>query len=168
MAATVKFSPITLFCYLLALSHLKVTISKPGGFTLEILIHRDSPQSPLYPGNLTLLERFKRLVQVSDSHISHLHYLREFYSQNSTIFNPNIVRPKVIHEAKLYIIKLNIGSKPVTNYLVLDTDSDSFGHNAKETQNSSNKRVNSTTRKCRRPTGNFPVISAFIQAYAMH
>jgi hypothetical protein len=34
------------------------------------------------------------------------------------------VRPKVIHEAKLYIIKLNIGSKPVTNYLVLDTGSD--------------------------------------------
>ncbi|GMY31385.1 aspartic proteinase nepenthesin-1-like [Fagus crenata] len=122
MVASATFSAIILFCYLLALSHLKFTSSKPGGFTLE-LIHRDSPKSPLYPGNLTLIQRFKRLVQFSEAQVSYLNSLIDLQTQNPT-FTPSTVRPKVVYQSNLYVINLSIGSKSVTNYLVLDTGSD--------------------------------------------
>jgi hypothetical protein len=122
MAVSATFSAIILFCYLLALSHLKFTSSKPGGFTLEF-IHRDSPKSPLYPGDLTLTQRFKRLVQFSEAQVSYLNSLIDLQTQNPT-FTPTTVRPKVVYESNLYVIKLSIGSKSVTNYLVLDTGSD--------------------------------------------
>jgi hypothetical protein len=37
---------------------------KPNGLTIK-LIHRDSPASPLYPGNITFSERIRRLVKQS-------------------------------------------------------------------------------------------------------
>ncbi|KAF5202075.1 Aspartic proteinase nepenthesin-2 [Thalictrum thalictroides] len=42
---------------------LQLVISKSNGFTLK-LIHRDSIESPLYPGNLTLEERATRLLHI--------------------------------------------------------------------------------------------------------
>ncbi|OVA15051.1 Peptidase A1 [Macleaya cordata] len=57
---------ITLFLVLL-----NSVIAGPNGLTMK-LIHRDSIESPLYPGNLTREERIQRLVEQSKARIQYL------------------------------------------------------------------------------------------------
>ncbi|OVA11122.1 Peptidase A1 [Macleaya cordata] len=121
---TIPLFLIFLFCFFSLQFHL--TIAKPTtGFSLK-LIHRDSPESPLYPGNLSHYERIKRLVDSSESRVLQLQSIAAATSSISseTPIHPEIIRPPVARLLFLLLVQVNIGTPYKTYYLVLDTASD--------------------------------------------
>ncbi|XP_065868130.1 aspartic proteinase nepenthesin-1-like [Euphorbia lathyris] len=104
-------SSVSPFLYLIILLFLPFIHSKPPtGFSLE-LIHRDSPLSPLYPGNLTDSQRANRLVEFSNS-------------RANTLYNPQGLRFNLAYDdTTLYLVKIKIGTPAIPLYLLLDTGS---------------------------------------------
>jgi hypothetical protein len=89
-------------------------VGKPNGLTIK-LIHRDSPASPLYPGNITLIERIQRLVNQSKARAS---FLSSMISANtdqtngSQSIHPNEAfrAPIAIQAMSTYMVRLGIGT----------------------------------------------------------
>ncbi|KAK9281836.1 hypothetical protein L1049_004742 [Liquidambar formosana] len=115
-----------LFLYFLSsLLLLGCVAGKPNGLTLR-LIHRDSPESPIYPGNLTSAQRIQRLVDQSNARA---HYLSSILSKTNTSQSvyPSIIRPLVAIQAQLlYMVEIGIGTlvgspSYMSYYLLLDT-----------------------------------------------
>ncbi|XP_010267876.1 PREDICTED: aspartic proteinase nepenthesin-1-like [Nelumbo nucifera] len=116
---------LSLFFSVSTLSLLHLTAAKTtAGFSLELL-HRDSPLSPLYPGNLTELERLQRLVKISDARVQYLKSAMAFETSNLTT-HTNIFRPKVGAEAYpfLYVVRVGIGTPYKGFQLLMDTGSE--------------------------------------------
>ncbi|XP_048234844.1 aspartic proteinase CDR1-like [Ricinus communis] len=98
--------------YLAILSLLSFATSKPNGFRLQ-LIHRDSPESPFYPGKLTNSERISRLVEFSKIRAHNF----------DSGFSSEAFRPPVFQDFTCYLVKVRIGNPGIPLYLVPDTGS---------------------------------------------
>ncbi|KAI3921424.1 hypothetical protein MKW98_013358 [Papaver atlanticum] len=85
--------------------------TKPVGFTAR-LIHRDSPESPLYDPKLTDAERMRNAEQQS------------IERYNLFARRPNDVRAPVTHRTSEYVISFGVGTPPVDTYALVDTSSD--------------------------------------------
>ncbi|XP_026432382.1 aspartic proteinase nepenthesin-1-like [Papaver somniferum] len=132
---------ITLFILFLTISHVSilqinsVIAVNPSGFSLKI-IHSDSKESPLYPGDhLTAEERLQRLVKQSKDRARYvgLQVLSSFNKTTNSI-NPDAASIPVSYEgvASYYVAEIGIGTFPrspnspqpfKTNYLMVDTGS---------------------------------------------
>ncbi|PIA61639.1 hypothetical protein AQUCO_00300870v1 [Aquilegia coerulea] len=117
---------------------LQLVVSKCNGLTLK-LIPRDSIESPLYPGNLTLAERAARLHNHTDARIKY--YAARIatagsaklqVNQSEDRLQPEVVRPQISFQDYFYLAKVGIGTfnstplqKDYRNYfLMVDTGSD--------------------------------------------
>ncbi|KAK3199553.1 hypothetical protein Dsin_022968 [Dipteronia sinensis] len=119
MAADMKnLSIFALFLCLLTISKLHFSdSSKPlSGFSLK-LIPIDSPDSPIYPGNLSQFERIERLVQLTKDKSD---YYVQFLSRNATFGGEKFTIPQY-HGAGHLIGQVFIGTPPQTVYLIIDT-----------------------------------------------
>ncbi|KAK2639095.1 hypothetical protein Ddye_026890 [Dipteronia dyeriana] len=106
---------------LVLLSYLHFTSSNKTATTFSLkLIHRDSPESPIYPGPMTFRERVERYRKISDSRVSHW---KQINMHNRTE-QPNIMRPRVTtDDGYLYLVELEMGDPLKTVYVVMDTGS---------------------------------------------
>ncbi|XP_015898700.3 aspartic proteinase nepenthesin-2 [Ziziphus jujuba] len=107
---------ITLLLCLTAFFQFHFTSSKPIGFSLK-LIPRDSPNSPLYQGNLTKHERMQRLINITQAKA---HYLQYKSSPNSSIVLENI-RFTMIRDIFYFAVHVSIGNPIWQGYLLMDT-----------------------------------------------
>ncbi|XP_026378285.1 aspartic proteinase nepenthesin-1-like [Papaver somniferum] len=132
---------ITLFILFLTISHVSllqinsVIAVSPSGFSLKI-IHSDSKESPLYPGDhLTPEERLQRLVQQSKDRARYVGIqVSSDSSSNETTnpINPNSTSIPVSYEGvgAFYVAEIGIGTFPLSlqpyeeNYLIVDTGSE--------------------------------------------
>ncbi|ESR65461.1 Aspartic proteinase CDR1 [Citrus sinensis] len=106
-----------LFLFFLTFSRLLHFISsKPTGLSFR-LIPRDSPESPLYPGNLTGLERIERMIKFSDVRAA---YLESSSTPSATVDAERIVFT-LLREGFYYIVQVGIGSPPLNVFLLMDT-----------------------------------------------
>eukprot|EP01018_Ginkgo_biloba_P035778 Gb_37476 [translate_table: standard] len=85
-----------------------------NGFRVD-LVHRDSPFSPIGPGNITSTERLQRAVKRSQERLQKL-------MKMSAISN-SIEAPVNIGDGE-YLMKLEIGTPPLSFSGILDTGSD--------------------------------------------
>lgn len=112
------FPAAALFLYFITtFSQLHFTTSKSSGLTLQ-LIHRDSPESPLYPGNLTRLERLQRMIRFSNARAA---YLEAVSARNATLAPDDTIIAGMYRDSFIYIVNVGIGTPPVFMFLVLDT-----------------------------------------------
>ncbi|KAL5737999.1 hypothetical protein ACOSP7_030760 [Xanthoceras sorbifolium] len=107
-----------IFLILLPDLQLITSSNKTASFRVK-LIHRDSPESPLYPGAMTFRERADRYMKISESRVS---YWKSTSMQNSTM-QPNMMRALVGSDGFMYLMVIEIGTPLKTFYLVLDTGS---------------------------------------------
>ncbi|XP_026383269.1 aspartic proteinase CDR1-like [Papaver somniferum] len=120
---------IVLTIFYVSLLRSTVIAINPTGLTMKIF-HRDSKNSPLYPGDhLTQEERFHRLIQQSKARA---HYLgsKKMLNKTNTI-NPDVARLPLAYEVgSFYVALVGIGTfdglpQPFKNYyLVVDSGSD--------------------------------------------
>lgn len=104
--------------FLIAISAFYQTHSKPNGFSLKI-IPRDSPESPLYPGNLTTLERIERLIKFSQARAR---YVELTSSPNATtLYHPDNIRLTLLRDNFFYIVQVGVGTPMTKVFLLLDT-----------------------------------------------
>ncbi|XP_061990852.1 aspartic proteinase nepenthesin-1-like [Rosa rugosa] len=108
--------PVLIF-FLIAVSAFHQTLSKPNGFSLK-LIPRDSPESPLYPGNLTTLERIERLIEFSRARAR---YVELTSSPNATILYPENIRLTLLRDNFFYTVQVGVGTPATGVFLLLDT-----------------------------------------------
>ncbi|KAK2640142.1 hypothetical protein Ddye_027937 [Dipteronia dyeriana] len=113
-----NFSVAALFLCLVIFSKFHFSASKSVGFRLK-LIPRDSPESPLYPGNLTKLERFQRSVYFSHARANYMTSVSTT-NRNATLKPDNIV-VHMAYDDGYYIGEVGIGTPPVPVLLVVDT-----------------------------------------------
>ncbi|WOH04803.1 hypothetical protein DCAR_0624215 [Daucus carota subsp. sativus] len=97
----------TLFC---ALFIMVLNVALSQGLTVE-LIHRNSPQSPLYNASATPEDLS------TDAASRSLARYRNYYTQRK-------IKSTVIPDGGNYLMKLAIGTPPVQQYAILDTGSD--------------------------------------------
>ncbi|KAL6191776.1 hypothetical protein ACLB2K_038165 [Fragaria x ananassa] len=115
--------PILLF-FLITVSAFHLTLSKPNGFTLK-LIPRDTPppppppppESPIYPGNLTTLERIERLIEFSQARAR---YIELTSSPNATTWYPENIRLTLLRD-NFYMVQVGVGTPATGVFLLLDT-----------------------------------------------
>ncbi|KAK6132087.1 hypothetical protein DH2020_034153 [Rehmannia glutinosa] len=116
------FTLLCNFIVLLSL-HLQTVNSTLTGFSLN-LIHVDSRESPLYPGKLSDLQRFHRLLQLpksQDSYFNNISHKNEIGTKS--IINPTTIRPPGNALRHLFILHMNLGSNSTPVSLLLDTGS---------------------------------------------
>ncbi|EXB50259.1 Aspartic proteinase nepenthesin-2 [Morus notabilis] len=89
--------------------------SKPSGFSLK-LIPRDSPESPLYPGNLTQTQRVERLIKFSNARANYLKY-------SAALTKPENIQLGLFRDAFHFIVPLVLAVPWDTQYVVMDTGS---------------------------------------------
>ncbi|CAB4308175.1 unnamed protein product [Prunus armeniaca] len=130
MARVSSVLDITLFLCLITISAFHPTYSKPNGFSLK-LIPRDAPESPLYPGNLTLIERIQRMIKFSEARS---HYLDLIPSSNSTVELDNISLT-LLRDNFFYMVQVGIGSPATLVFLLLDTGGNLIWTQCKPCQN---------------------------------
>ncbi|XP_044463074.1 aspartic proteinase nepenthesin-1-like [Mangifera indica] len=112
------FPAATLFLlFISTFSQLHFTTSKLSGLTLQ-LIPRDSPESPLYPGNLTQHERLQRLIRFSDARVA---YLEAIFARNAKFAPDESIIISEYRDDFYYIVYLGIGTAPEYMFLLLDT-----------------------------------------------
>ncbi|KAK3199007.1 hypothetical protein Dsin_022422 [Dipteronia sinensis] len=108
---------------LIALLNIQLSAAKSFNFSLKI-VHRDSPESPLYPGNLTSVERIQRYIGFSEARASYLTASISRRNNNSAMHPSAKASTEVWLDSSVYLVKIGIG-EPVTEYwLALDTGSD--------------------------------------------
>ncbi|TXG48679.1 hypothetical protein EZV62_024554 [Acer yangbiense] len=109
-----KCCALILFFIYLANSSIEATY---GGFSID-LIHRDSPNSPLYNPNETPLDRFNNGIRRAFSRINRLNL-------TSSSVHPNAAaETSVSTDNGQYLMKLSIGTPPVDIYGIVDTGND--------------------------------------------
>ncbi|KAL5737717.1 hypothetical protein ACOSP7_030478 [Xanthoceras sorbifolium] len=119
MSSMQNFPAAALFLCLVICSKFHFSASIPSGFRLK-LISRDSPESPLYPGNLTQIERFQRLAQFSHAKANYLKFLSTSTSRNATLEPNNLYLP-LLRDWFYYIAAIQIGTPPTKVFLMVDT-----------------------------------------------
>ncbi|XP_026437816.1 aspartic proteinase CDR1-like [Papaver somniferum] len=126
---------LTLFI-LLTISHVSLLLNSviavnPSGFSMKI-IHRDSIESPLYPGDhLTQEERLERLVQQSKDRARYIGLQISSFNKTTNSINPDVARLPLEYEVgSFYVALVGIGtfSKLLQTfknyYLMVDTASE--------------------------------------------
>ncbi|KAM1952699.1 hypothetical protein ACFX15_007143 [Malus domestica] len=116
MAGVQAFVSTILFLSLITFSTFHPTHSKPNGFSLR-LIPRDSPESPLYPGNLTVHERIERLVRFSKARARYV----ELTSGSNSTADLNQIELTLLRDNFFYIVQIALGTPKVPQLLLLDT-----------------------------------------------
>ncbi|KAF9611668.1 hypothetical protein IFM89_034851 [Coptis chinensis] len=123
-------SSLSLYLFLSSFLLFQLVIAEQNGFGFKI-IHRDSPESPLYPGNLTLKQRLQRFHNQTNDYISHVASVLEHNLLNrSENTEPTWIRPPVSFKYPYYITIIGIGTFtdpgiPYKNmYVMIDTGSD--------------------------------------------
>lgn len=89
------------------------------GFSLK-LIPPFSPESPLYPGNLTELEKFHLLLKTSKARAS---YLASLSSTNGTSIEPENIHLPVHGKNFLHSVEVFLGTPIKPQFLLMDTGS---------------------------------------------
>ncbi|XP_026384482.1 aspartic proteinase CDR1-like [Papaver somniferum] len=127
----------TLFLFLISITHVSLLLNSviavypKKGFSIK-MIHRDSKESPLYPGDhLTRGERLQRLVEQSKAQARYIESQILLHDNVTLSMNPDVVRLPVVYEPiKFYVAMVGLGTfndsqKTVKNYyLMIDTGSD--------------------------------------------
>ncbi|KAF9623714.1 hypothetical protein IFM89_004094 [Coptis chinensis] len=123
----VNMDSICQWLFLSTLLLLNLVVAEHNGFSIRI-IHRDSPESPLYPGNLTLEQRLERLHNQINDYVSRLASVFERSSTNrSETTEPTWISPPVAIRNPYFIAIVGLGTfeKPQIDYkntyLMLDT-----------------------------------------------
>ncbi|KAJ7973423.1 Aspartic proteinase nepenthesin [Quillaja saponaria] len=98
------------------------------GFKMK-LIPRYSIDTELFPKNLTLEEKHHRIVQLSRARALHFSSKISAAAINSTKGTsgeiPDTLQPRIQRMlTSLYVAQINVGPRPYTPYLLLDTGSD--------------------------------------------
>ncbi|KAL7258419.1 hypothetical protein ACSBR1_004529 [Camellia fascicularis] len=88
--------------------------ANPVGFSVD-LIHRDSPSSPLYNSSLSHFERVSSALHRSTNRV-------KYYTRAST--TPQSAYGDVISDGGEYLMKITIGTPPVSIVAMADTGSD--------------------------------------------
>ncbi|TXG48680.1 hypothetical protein EZV62_024555 [Acer yangbiense] len=110
--ATINFHSQFLALTLLLIHVVNSTIQATNhGFEID-LIHRDSPNSPLYNPNQTPLECYNDAFRRAYSRLNRL---------NVTSFNPNAAYSNVSANNGEYLMKFSMGTPPVDIYGIVDT-----------------------------------------------
>ncbi|KAL0443702.1 UNVERIFIED_CONTAM: putative aspartic protease [Sesamum latifolium] len=117
----------TLICVfsmnLLLISLLPCVASMSSGFRLK-LIHRDSPDSPLYQPNLSDFQRFKRNVEISEARASYFQTWSEIYSDGNSMKPQKVsLRLPLKFNEPIYTVELGLGTPFVKRTLIFDTGS---------------------------------------------
>ncbi|XP_026451561.1 aspartic proteinase nepenthesin-1-like [Papaver somniferum] len=110
-----------------------IAVNSTGGFSIR-LIHRDSKESPLYPGDhLTRKERLERLIEQSKARSRYIESQILLQGSATSSINPDFVRLPVSYEAQMwYVAEIGLGTfsngrggRPsfMTYYLVVDSGS---------------------------------------------
>lgn len=83
---------------------------KPDGFTIK-LIHRDSPESPLYKPNLTRAQRTERLILQSRARVMYLLSNDHDFHGRPYFFKAEAVRAKIDYQqSALFMAQVGIGT----------------------------------------------------------
>ncbi|KAK4439022.1 putative aspartic protease [Sesamum alatum] len=92
------------------------------GFSTEI-IHRNSPDSPLFQSNLSFLRAFWRDIKTSRIRASNLISLtRKFEMENSTILHANSLQlPPLLRSPPLFTLDIGVGTPATRTTLIFDT-----------------------------------------------
>ncbi|KAK1583811.1 hypothetical protein Q3G72_027199 [Acer saccharum] len=116
-----SFPVAALFFCLVIFSEFHFSASKSSGFSFT-LIPRDSPGSPLNPGNLTRFERIQRLAKFSHARANYVTSLSTT-TRNATL-NPDNFFLGLIRDHWFYIAEVEIGIPATQVYLMVDTGGD--------------------------------------------
>ncbi|OIW19979.1 hypothetical protein TanjilG_31853 [Lupinus angustifolius] len=88
------------------------------GISLSLnLISALSPQSPIYPGNLSPSERIQKMLQISEARIM---YLTSTMFHNDEMFSTNTLQHRRFYA---YFAKISLGSPKQSQFLAVDTGS---------------------------------------------
>ncbi|KAK9757370.1 hypothetical protein RND81_01G157800 [Saponaria officinalis] len=120
---------LKIFTFLLSVTSFHTKI--PNGLTLK-MIHRDSPDSPIYRANMTDKERMEDYIKMSNAKVKFLRMSIASNNKSSIYVNPNraTIRPSMIEQHHSYMVQVGIGTFENENptskfyYLYLDTASD--------------------------------------------
>ncbi|THG23536.1 aspartic proteinase CDR1-like [Camellia sinensis] len=96
------------------LSPFSLLEANPVGFSVD-LIHRDSPSSPLYNSSLSHFERVSSALYRSTNRV-------KYYTRACT--TPRSAFSDVISDGGEYLMKITIGTPPVSILAIADTGSD--------------------------------------------
>ncbi|KAK1580979.1 hypothetical protein Q3G72_001854 [Acer saccharum] len=107
---------------LIALLNNQFSAAKSFNFNLKI-VHRDSPESPVYPGNLTFVEKIQRYIGFSEARASYL--MSSISTHNNSAMHPSAkARTEVMPNGAIYMVKIGIGVLGTGYWLILNTGSD--------------------------------------------
>ncbi|KAK9757369.1 hypothetical protein RND81_01G157700 [Saponaria officinalis] len=100
---------LKIFTFILSATSYNTKIS--NGLTLKI-IHRDSPDSPIYRANLTDKERMKNYIKLSSAKVKSLEIMLVVSKNKSFIsLKPNRdIRPTITEHFDLYMVQVGIGT----------------------------------------------------------
>ncbi|KAK2639098.1 hypothetical protein Ddye_026893 [Dipteronia dyeriana] len=113
---------IMLNLLLTAFLNIELSAAKSINFSLKI-VHRDSPESPLYPGNLTFDKKIQRYIGFSKARASYLMSSISTHINNSAMHPSANARPEVVPNKAVYMVKIGIGVHGDEYWLDLDTGS---------------------------------------------
>ncbi|XP_044462862.1 aspartic proteinase nepenthesin-2-like [Mangifera indica] len=88
------------------------------GFSLRLL-PLFSPESPMYPGNLSQLERIDKLVEMSKLRAKHLASM----SVSNASVGPEKIHLDVYLSRSLYCVEIFLGTPKKSQFLIMDTGS---------------------------------------------
>ncbi|KAK2639097.1 hypothetical protein Ddye_026892 [Dipteronia dyeriana] len=131
MSRTIIFfleTAIMLNLLLIALLNTQLSAAKSLSLSVKI-VHSDSPASPVYPGNLTFIEKMQRYIESSNARASYLMSSISRHKKknnNNSAVHPSaiIARPDVVYDHGAYLLKIGIGQPVTERWLHLDTGSD--------------------------------------------
>ncbi|XP_026400077.1 probable aspartic protease At2g35615 [Papaver somniferum] len=128
---------INFFIFLITITHVSLLLNSviavylKKGFGMK-MIHIDSKESLLYPGNhLTRDERLQRLVEQSRSQARYIESQILVQINETRSMDPDVARLPVVYEPRMfYVVKIGLGTFPgrrksfMNYYLMIDTGSD--------------------------------------------
>lgn len=95
-----------------------LTSSKSTGFSLK-LIPLFSPESPLYPGNLTQFERIQKMFEIVKARAKYLASM----SKPDALAEPEDICLRVHEHNSFYSVEVFLGTPSTSQFLFLDTGS---------------------------------------------
>ncbi|KAK9757367.1 hypothetical protein RND81_01G157500 [Saponaria officinalis] len=118
---------LKIFTFLLSVTSYDTKI--PNGLTLK-MIHRDSPESPIYRANLTDKERMKKYIKMSSAKVKSLGIMLVKNKSFKSLKPNRAMRPTITEHFESYMVQAGIGTfgndNPISKiyYLYLDTGND--------------------------------------------
>ncbi|KAL3733559.1 hypothetical protein ACJRO7_022995 [Eucalyptus globulus] len=145
-----------LFYFLIFQNLLCYAHSKRLGLSLKF-IPRFSPQSPLYPGNLTWEEKLNMAAELS---ISRAYYLYALSSKRSSE-DLNNIHLRVHEDSHYYAVELKLGTPAATQVMLMDTGSGLMWTQCQACKYCFRQTIPIFTQTRSVPSRNSPVITGF-------